>query len=207
MIVLIHVMISTLTLVRPLLPVPSFPHPPSSPLALNPIMELTRVMFVTDNGWLKANPIPAAKASYGIGEKVTESNKRIIQTILAHPPSRALPSADQTNLQHLRSFYTSCMNETRINEERSKPIIALVEKLIEGWRGSRQDRKSDQEDGFIVQQEEASSIYDGLREKQGKDGDRDRWNPATRKERLTAALSFLHSRGVFFLLLVLFFTV
>ena len=152
------------------------------------------IRVTTDNGWLSANPIPDAKAIWGVGEQVDQQNKvcrnfcivllfqltsirlmqRLVQSILAEAPSSTLPVADQRNLETLRTFYGSCMADTALEKEGEKPLVDMVKHLVNIWRGKKQT-------SFQIQ---------------SADG---RWDPETRKERLTSTLLYLHSRCQSFL--------
>lgn len=122
---------------------------------------------------LKENPIPDEKASYGAFEQLDFKNKRLVKSIIESPPSHSLPAADQRNLEQLRTYYVACMDENEIARQGSTPVTDLVKVLIKAWRGEGRSK------GFFMQK------GDG------------RWDPETRRTRLTDALLFLHSRGTF----------
>ena len=106
-------------------------------------------------------------------------SQRIINSILSTPPSSSLPSADLTNLNHLRSFHESCLDENLIDRQGLAPLLDVVKEVVGAWRGESA--------GGLVQQVSGMEWI----AKKGKG----RWDKETRKDRLTAALMFLHSRG------------
>jgi endothelin-converting enzyme len=116
-----------------------------------------------DNGWLKAHPLPAEKSSYGTFEELAQQNKQVIQQILESSDKLGDPY-DREILQKLRDMYSSCLNESVLDDIGNAPLEHYVETIRKLFR---------EEDSEIGSQE-------GKRESKG----------------LTAALAFIHSRGM-----------
>lgn len=111
-------------------------------------------------------------------------HKKTILSILADAPSSTLDPFDQTNLNHLRSFYASCLDEDLLDSEGSKPILDVVKGVLGAWR-DRTSKRRLEEGGFRVQ-----VVHDG--------GDmEDLIKKASKRDRLTSTLSYLHARGKF----------
>ncbi|KAJ6608579.1 hypothetical protein B0H10DRAFT_2166528 [Mycena sp. CBHHK59/15] len=123
----------------------------------------------SNGGWIAANPLPADKGSFGKFEALAQQNKRIIQHFLETPSATSSfsTSYDEQLLHKLRVFYSSCLNENRLDEIGTEPLIHFVNTLKNLFRGkglevaSGPKRKDDE-------------ILGGL----------------------TAAVAFLHSRGI-----------
>lgn len=108
--------------------------------------------------------MPADKGSYGNFEALGQQNKQVIQKILeshSQPPSVA-PSHDEEILRKLRDFYSSCLNEDRLDDIGTIPLLRFVHTVRRLYRG--ENRVS------------------------GDEGD---------SGGLTAAIAFLHSRGMY----------
>src|ERR1700690_4174914 len=60
-------------------------------------------------GWLKKNPIPPDRTSWGVSSKLEEENQLLLRSILekAADPSQARDS----RTQKIGDYYTACMNE------------------------------------------------------------------------------------------------
>ncbi|KAJ3560525.1 hypothetical protein NP233_g10783 [Leucocoprinus birnbaumii] len=120
-----------------------------------------------NNGWLKANPLPADKSSYGNFEALGQQNKQVIQRILeASDQSTSLieDPHDQEILQKLRNMYSSCLNESLLDGIGDAPLKRFVETLRKLFK----ERSTDT----------------GLRQGRGT------------SRGLTAALAYLHSQGI-----------
>ncbi|KAF7338682.1 Endothelin-converting enzyme 1 [Mycena venus] len=122
-----------------------------------------------NGGWIAAHPLPADKGSFGQFESLSQENKRVIQHFLETPSATSsfTTSYDEVLLQKLRSFYSSCLNEDRLDEIGTEPLIHFVKTVQKLFR----------EKGFEVTAE------------------KDEKSELTVKG-LTAALAFLHSRGI-----------
>ncbi|KAI9510895.1 Metalloprotease [Russula earlei] len=125
-------------------------------------------------GWRKAHPLPSDKGRFGSFGLLFQENQQIVKDILNvnGPTSIASleESADQQLLVKLRNLYYSCMDEDTLDQLGEGPLrdfIAHVRKLYRG---------------------ESSVITNA-------DDDDDDDDDKVRK-RLTAALAFLHSRGI-----------
>lgn len=127
------------------------------------------VSFI-DGGWLKSHPLPADKGSFGIFDALSQQNRQLIQSILesnssTSPVSVAASSDDQV-LGKLRGLYSSCMDEDKLNDIGTEPLLHFVGTVRRLFRGESTDiiplLKRDEDEG---------------------------------ERNLTAALAFLHSRG------------
>ncbi len=125
------------------------------------------LLITVDNGWLKANPLPADKSSFGNFEVLSQKNKQVIQGILEETEesksSLAHDSYDQETLQKLRNMYTSCLREEQLDGIGSTPLEHFVRKIRKLFR---------EEDNDITATEKGK-----------------------KSKGLTAALAFIHSRG------------
>ncbi|KAL4254086.1 Peptidase M13 [Abortiporus biennis] len=170
--------------------------PPEEPACLTPqcIMLAASVLSSLDTtqdpcenffdfangGWLKAHPIPSDKGSIGNFELLTQDNRLLIQQILSQDSSSVYTSALQTEpgalessehydellLRKLRGLYRSCMNEDLLNARGQDPLIRVVRTI-----GDLFSRKTTVVNGV---NKDEDAFPDGL----------------------TAAVAYLHSRGV-----------
>ncbi|KZT28481.1 metalloprotease [Neolentinus lepideus HHB14362 ss-1] len=124
-----------------------------------------------NGGWLANHPLPADKGNFGIFNALAQSNQQVIRQILESSEYSAIlypeESADKTLLKKLRGLYQSCMNEDQLNDIGPTPLIRLVETVQALYRGKT----------TIV---DAAAKDDAEKERDG----------------LTAAIAFLHSRGI-----------
>lgn len=127
-----------------------------------------------DGGWLKSNPIPSDKGKFGHFEEIALQNKRLLQQILSEDSSSRFLEAsslmasnpyDEQLLKKLRGLYQSCLDEDYLNEIGEAPLKELTRKIREVFRGK-------------------TTAVDNLRSK-----------PEQERDRLTAAVAYLHSRG------------
>ncbi|KAJ7098234.1 hypothetical protein C8R44DRAFT_843505 [Mycena epipterygia] len=83
----------------------------------------------TNGGWIAAHPLPADKSYLGNFEALAQDNKRIIQHFVETPSATSsfTTSYDEQLLRKLRGFYSSCMNESRLDEVGTEPLIALCQ--------------------------------------------------------------------------------
>ncbi|KAJ7702313.1 Metalloprotease [Mycena rosella] len=123
-----------------------------------------------NGGWIAAHPLPADKGSFGQFEALAQDNKRVIQHFLETPSATSsfTTSDDEQLLKKLRGFYSSCLNENRLDEVGTEPLIRFVKTLQQLFRGEKLEVTAD-----------ASAKDETL----GLKG-------------LTAATAFLHSRGI-----------
>lgn len=71
-------------------------------------------------GWMAANPIPADRARWGRFDELADHNLAVLQNILEKAGST---SHQRTAVeQKIGDYYTSCMDETAINELGAKPL-------------------------------------------------------------------------------------
>jgi endothelin-converting enzyme len=117
-----------------------------------------------DGGWLRAHPLPADKGSFGRFEALSQQNKQVIRRILESNYSMSSPQ-DAELLRKLRGFYSSCLNEHRLDDRGTIPLLNVVETLRTLYRGGEL---------------QIPSVG-------GSDGDK--------STDLTATLAYLHSRG------------
>nr|GAT59620.1 endothelin-converting enzyme 1 [Mycena chlorophos] len=119
-----------------------------------------------NGGWIASHPLPADKGSFGQFEALSVDNKRVVQHFLETPSSTSsfTTDADEQLLQKLRGFYNSCLNEDRLDEIGTEPLLRFVKTLEKLYEGE-------------------SLEVTAADEKKSNKG-------------LTAALAFLHSRGV-----------
>ncbi|GAA6062373.1 hypothetical protein JCM10212_004219 [Sporobolomyces blumeae] len=142
-----------------------------------------------NGGWLANHPIPQGQGSYGTFQEITDRNKRIISTILDAPIDKSLPSADQKNLHNLKNFWSSCTSEAALDKKGPEPLLEIVETVIDTWRGETVEPE------FTIQGGSYEIDFKHKKKKKGSHKGR-KWDPKTTRERLTNALTFLHSRGV-----------
>ena len=73
-----------------------------------------------NGGWLKKNPIPPAYSSWGVANVLAERNRDMLRAILERAAkSKATPGSID---QKIGDYYTSCMDETTIEEQGLKPL-------------------------------------------------------------------------------------
>ncbi|KAH9484148.1 Endothelin-converting enzyme-like protein [Psilocybe cubensis] len=116
-----------------------------------------------NGGWLKSHPLPPDKPSFGKFEALAQENKQIIRTILES--STSVSPLDDQILTKLRDFYSSCMDEDKLDEIGTAPLRHLVDTLRKLYRGNDTD----------ITAADAGAIN---------------------VKGLTAALAFIHSRGI-----------
>ncbi|KIO34187.1 hypothetical protein M407DRAFT_17094 [Tulasnella calospora MUT 4182] len=125
----------------------------------------------TNGGWLKENPLPAAKASFSQFQKLAQNNVQIIKEIITRDPTPETSPADAASLKKLKDLYQSCMNEATLEEIGHEPLLNMTRELRKAIRGQVWNKANDEEP------------LKPLGEKVGKVG-------------LTAATAYLHSRGI-----------
>ena len=138
-----------------------------------------------DGGWLKANPLPADKGSYGTFDEVALQNRvrcirkmlvhnfkhhaqKILQEILARNAT-SLPSPDAQMLIKLQDLYQSCILEDHLNSLGIQPLIEIVSTLKDIFNQSSTNVELSRPRQHIL----------GVEARHG----------------LTAALAYLHSLG------------
>jgi endothelin-converting enzyme len=179
--------VSTTTVVVPApLPVPTKPPVDGACLSADCIVLSASILSSLDTtqdpcenfydfatgGWIKAHPIPADKGLFGQFRVLGQENQQIIRDILESDviPSfaSARPSYDEQILKKLRGLYSSCMNEDKLDQLGEEPLFKFVQTLRDLFRG------------------ESTEIS------VAEDDDEDE----KKRKGLTAALAFLHSRGI-----------
>lgn len=133
-----------------------------------------------DGGWLKQHPIPSDKGSFGNFEALAQQNRRLIQQILSQDSSSIYTSVaisvhdndpyDTLVLQKLRSLYSSCMNEDILDARGAEPLLHVVQTVRKLYNG---ETTIIDDTEIILDEEEEDKERKGL----------------------TAAISYLHSRG------------
>jgi endothelin-converting enzyme len=140
------------------------------------------VGYSVDGGWLNSHPLPADKGKFGSFDALSQQNQQLLQKILEsnHSLSSNTPASyDDELLRKLRGLYSSCLDEKTLDGIGEEPLSRFVQILRKLYRGENTDTS-----GF------------------SKD-DRDK---PEKKHGLTAAVAFLHSRGLLILLASCFFT-
>lgn len=124
------------------------------------------IIHDSDAGWLDKHPLPADKSSFGNFELLAQQNKQVIQKLLESNSTKGSADADTELLTKLRDFYTSCLDEKRLDEIGSAPLLHFVSTVRKLYRGN-------------------STVISG----KGKSDEK-------KRNGLTAAVAFLHSRGL-----------
>ncbi|GAA5903499.1 CCR4-NOT core ubiquitin-protein ligase subunit MOT2 [Sporobolomyces salmoneus] len=134
-----------------------------------------------NGGWLADNPIPEGSAQYGTFQAISDRNQKIILSILESPIDKSLSKSDQHNLENLKNFWSSCNSEDTLDKAGSKPLFTELNTVIKIWRGETVQPE------FSIQGQESDYVSQGEKQK---------WDKKTQRQRLTNALAFLHSRGI-----------
>ncbi|GFV58253.1 endothelin-converting enzyme homolog [Trichonephila clavipes] len=79
-------------------------------------------------GWKKANPLPENERHWDRYEELTKTNNHILKYILENENFTLMGEAEKK----ARTFYKSCMNQTRIEERGAEPLLDLLKKTG-GW--------------------------------------------------------------------------
>ncbi|XP_073173323.1 endothelin-converting enzyme 1 isoform X4 [Lepidochelys kempii] len=79
-------------------------------------------------GWMKGNPVPDGHSRWGTFNNLWEHNQAIMKHLLENTTSNVSSEAERK----AQRYYQSCMNETKIEELKAKPLMELIEKLG-GW--------------------------------------------------------------------------
>ncbi|THH29635.1 hypothetical protein EUX98_g4545 [Antrodiella citrinella] len=133
-----------------------------------------------NGGWLKEHPIPSDKGATGTFEILGVENKRLIQQILSEDSSSVYASAlsedadpnDEQLLRKLRGLYDSCMNEDLLNARGATPLVRVVKTVRDLFNG--RTTIVDLVEGDVAVLDSGSQYKKGL----------------------TAAVAYLHSRGI-----------
>ncbi|KAI0082770.1 metalloprotease [Panus rudis PR-1116 ss-1] len=130
-------------------------------------------------GWRKSHPIPSDKGSIGSLEEIAVRNRRLLQQILSQDSSSIYTSAgdqdpyDEQLLKKLRVMYNSCMDEELLDARGADPLLRVV-------KTTRQLFKGETTEVYLDGEHDTHLSDDEKRIKRG----------------LTAAVAYLHSRGV-----------
>ncbi|KAG8919503.1 hypothetical protein FRC02_001598 [Tulasnella sp. 418] len=126
-----------------------------------------------NGGWLKENPLPASKSSFGQFQHLQEQNHQIIKEILDDSLTPLTTSPDALSMKKLKDFYASCMDEAGLEKLGQEPLLQFTREIRKVFNGN------------IMSKSKKDQI--------AMDDDKDK--KAT-KTGLTAALALLHSRGI-----------
>ncbi|GAA5988298.1 hypothetical protein JCM10908_002154 [Rhodotorula pacifica] len=162
-----------------------------------------------NGGWLDSHPIPPGKASFSVMADIGDRNRRIIKRVLEQDPNLVdggrRSKADQENLANLRAFWDSCNDEKALEKVGSEPLYEIAGEVIKLWRGDGEshlnangDAEAHIANDLLMQADETAYEPESHHHKKHKNkgGDGRRWDPKTKRTRLTNALAYLHSRGV-----------
>ncbi len=78
-------------------------------------------------GWLKKNPIPADKTSWGLASKLADDNRLLLREILEEAAAPA-PSKDPVK-QKIGDYYTACMDEKTIETAGAMPLKTEFDRI------------------------------------------------------------------------------
>jgi endothelin-converting enzyme/putative endopeptidase len=78
-------------------------------------------------GWLKKNPIPPDKTSWGLGSKLADDNRVLLREILQEAAAPA-PDKDAVK-QKIGDYYTACMDEKAIEAAGAAPLKAELAQI------------------------------------------------------------------------------
>ncbi|KAJ3726361.1 hypothetical protein DFJ43DRAFT_1195956 [Lentinula guzmanii] len=107
-----------------------------------------------NGGWLRAHPLPADKGSFGNFEALAQDNEHVIQRILEDKTSTSsfITSYDDQILAKLRGFYTSCMNESYLDERGHEPLMVVVNNIRQMFRGKQ----------VVIREENERNKFEGM---------------------------------------------
>src|SRR3982750_480131 len=84
-----------------------------------------------NNGWIERNPIPAAFASWGTFNELSERNTLVLKVIAERAAVQAASSPDSST-RKLGTFYASCMDSSTVEHAGIEPIadeLARIEAI------------------------------------------------------------------------------
>ncbi|TFY82283.1 hypothetical protein EWM64_g1728 [Hericium alpestre] len=124
-------------------------------------------------GWRKSHPIPSDKGRYGTFNSLFEENQQIVRDILenGNSVSALKSSADEQLLRKLRTLYASCMDQDTLDALGEQPLHQVLRVVRKLFRGKTTDISSNA-------------------------GSKDELDDDKKRDGLTAALAYLHSRGI-----------
>lgn len=79
--------------------------------------------------WIKTNPIPEDKASFGMFEKLEEKSKLAVKRILENAANVKIKAAKGSNTQILGDFYRNAMDTAAINKVGVQPLQTLFTEI------------------------------------------------------------------------------
>ncbi len=98
--------------------------PSAMDLSVDPCVDFYRYSC---GGWMKANPIPADKSSWGVYAKLQEENRAILRQMLE---TAAAPEAGRSAVeQKIGDYYASCMDEKTIEAAGIAPLRPDLERI------------------------------------------------------------------------------
>ena len=131
------------------------------------------LISLSAGGWRKSHPIPSDKGSFATFTSLFQENQQIVRDILENEQSAFTvefsSSYDEQVLTKLRDLYSSCLDEDTLDQFGEGPLKDFARTVKKLLRGETTD---------IDAKEPRNDV------KNGRDG-------------LTAAISYLHSRGKF----------
>ena len=139
---------------------------------------------------MKEHPIPSDKGIYGNFEVLAQQNKRLIQQILSDDSSDVYETAglsgdhedpyDAQVLKKIRGLYNSCMDEDLLDARGVEPLLHVIRTVRQLFSGESTSIEARDQPAQRVQAREQDDTNDKEKQRRG----------------LTAALAFLHSRGM-----------
>ena len=81
-------------------------------------------------GWIKSNPIPPDRSSWGLFAKLQDRNEEALHKILEEA-ARDKSAAPGSNWQKIGDFYASCMDEGQIESAGLKPLAPELQRIAE----------------------------------------------------------------------------
>ncbi|ETW85740.1 metallo peptidase M13 [Heterobasidion irregulare TC 32-1] len=171
-----------------IVPAPAPSLPPKEPVCMTPdcvvlsaaiLSSLDTTQDPCDNfydyatgGWRKSHPIPSDKGSFATFTSLFQENQQIVRDILENEQSAFTvgftSSYDEQVLTKLRDLYSSCLDEDTLDQFGEGPLKDFARTVKKLFRGETTD---------IDAKEPRNDVQNG------RDG-------------LTAAISYLHSRGI-----------
>jgi len=83
-----------------------------------------------DSGWMKNNPIPASRSTWGAFQKLSDQNEHELRGILEQA-AKDTSAAPGSNLQKIGDFYASCMDEQKAEDVGIKPLAAELKRIAD----------------------------------------------------------------------------
>src|SRR2546423_13613712 len=83
-----------------------------------------------NGGWLTANPIPAAYPAWGVANVLDEKNREVLHQILEAAAKNASVKKG-TNEQKVGDYYSTCMDDAKIEAEGLLPIQSAFDMIAE----------------------------------------------------------------------------